>query len=42
MNCYLYIATVAADPTRAWTQNQDDAMGFIRLNALRLKVAAKV
>jgi argininosuccinate synthase len=29
-----------ADPTRA--HNQDDATGFIRLNALRLKVAAKV
>jgi len=24
------------------TRNQDDATGFIRLNALRLKVAAKV
>jgi argininosuccinate synthase len=29
-----------ADPTQAY--NQDDATGFIRLNALRLKVAAKV
>ena len=29
-----------ADPTKAC--NQDDATGFIRLNALRLKVAAKV
>jgi argininosuccinate synthase len=29
-----------ADLTRAF--NQDDATGFIRLNALRLKVAAKV
>ena len=28
------------DPTKAC--NQDDATGFIRLNALRLKVAAKV
>jgi argininosuccinate synthase len=28
------------DPTKAYTQ--DDATGFIRLNALRLKVAAKV
>ena len=28
-----------ADPTRAY--NQDDATGFIRLNGLRLKVAAK-
>ncbi len=27
-------------PTKAY--NQDDAMGFIRLNALRLKVAAKL
>jgi argininosuccinate synthase len=33
-------ATMEADPTRAC--NQDDATGFIRLNALRLKVAAKV
>ena len=29
-----------ADPTKADTQ--DDAMGFIRLNGLRPKVAAKV
>jgi argininosuccinate synthase len=29
-----------ADPTKAY--NQDDATGFIRLNALRLKVAAGV
>ena len=29
-----------ADPTKAY--NQDDATGFIRLNALRLKVASKV
>jgi argininosuccinate synthase len=29
-----------ADPTQAY--NQGDATGFIRLNALRLKVAAKV
>jgi argininosuccinate synthase len=34
------IATMEADPTRAY--NQDDATGFIRLNALRLKVAAGV
>jgi argininosuccinate synthase len=34
------IATMEADPTRAY--NQDDATGFIRLNALRLKVAAQV
>jgi hypothetical protein len=27
---------------RCETCNQDDATGFIRLNALRLKVAAKV
>jgi argininosuccinate synthase len=32
------IATMEADPTQAY--NQDDATGFIRLNALRLKVAA--
>jgi len=29
-----------ADPTKAC--NQDDVTGFIRLNGLRLKVAAKV
>ncbi len=34
------IATMAADPTKAYTQ--DDGPGFIWLNALRLKVAAKV
>jgi argininosuccinate synthase len=34
------IATMEADPTKA--SNQDDATGFLRLNALRLKVAAKV
>ena len=34
------IATMEADPSKAY--NQDDATGFIRLNALRLKVAAKV
>ena len=34
------IATMEADPTKAY--NQDDATGFIRLNALRLKVAASV
>ena len=28
-----------ADPTKAY--NQNDATGFIRLNALHLKVAAK-
>src|SRR3989454_1522989 len=33
------IATMEADPTKAY--NQDDATGFIRLNAVRLKVAAK-
>jgi argininosuccinate synthase len=33
-------ATMEADPTKAY--NQDDATGFTRLNALRLKVAAKV
>ena len=34
------IATMEADPTQAY--NQGDATGFIRLNALRLKVASKV
>jgi argininosuccinate synthase len=34
------IAMMEADPTKAY--NQDDATGFIRLNAPRLKVAAKV
>src|SRR5437868_2162788 len=34
------IATMESDPTKAY--NQDDATGFIRLNGLRLKVAAKV
>jgi len=34
------IATMEKDPTKAY--NQDDATGFIRLNGLRLKVAAKV
>ncbi|MBN2506996.1 MAG: argininosuccinate synthase [Verrucomicrobia bacterium] len=34
-----HIATMEADPTQAY--NQDDATGFIRLNALRLKVAAQ-
>jgi argininosuccinate synthase len=38
--CSSAIATTEADPTKAY--NQDDATGFIRLNALRLKVAAKV
>jgi argininosuccinate synthase len=32
-----------ADPSRpGGTYNQDDATGFIRLNALRSKVAARV
>jgi argininosuccinate synthase len=35
-----HIATMEADPTRAY--NQNDATGFISLNALRLKVAARV
>jgi argininosuccinate synthase len=35
-----HIATMEADPTKAY--NKDDATGFIRLNALRLKVAAQV
>lgn len=34
------LATMEADPTQAY--NQDDATGFIRLNALRLKVGARV
>ncbi|MDF2936435.1 MAG: argininosuccinate synthase [Paenibacillaceae bacterium] len=34
------IATMEADPTQAY--NQNDATGFIRLNALRLKVASGV
>jgi len=34
------IATMEADPTKAY--NQDDATGFIKLNGLRLKVAARV
>jgi hypothetical protein len=34
---------IKADPSRQGvTCNQDDATGFIRLNALRLKVAARV
>jgi argininosuccinate synthase len=35
-----HIATMEADPTQAY--NQDDASGFIHLNALRLKVATEV
>ncbi len=35
-----HIATMESDPTQAY--NQSDATGFIRLNALRLKVAATV
>jgi argininosuccinate synthase len=35
-----HIATMEADPTKAY--NQDDATGFIRLNGLRLRVAASV
>ncbi len=34
------IATMEADPTKAY--NQSDATGFIALNALRLKVAARI
>jgi len=34
------IATMEADPTQSY--NQNDATGFIRLNALRLKVSAGV
>ena len=33
------VATMEADPTNAY--NQDDASGFIRLNALRLKSSAQ-
>jgi len=33
------VATMEADPTHAY--NQDDASGFIRLNALRLKIGQK-
>lgn len=37
------IATRGTDPIpHCGTYNQDDATGFIHLNALRLKVAAKV
>ena len=35
-----HIATMEADPTKAY--NQNDATGFIALNALRLKVGARV
>jgi argininosuccinate synthase len=35
-----HIATMEADPSKAY--NQDDATGFIRLNGLRLRVAAQV
>ncbi|MGU5311807.1 argininosuccinate synthase, partial [Escherichia coli] len=35
-----HIATMEADPTKAY--DQGDATGFIRLNALRLRVAAGV
>jgi argininosuccinate synthase len=35
-----HIATMEADPTKAY--NQNDATGFIALNALRLKVATRV
>jgi len=35
-----HIATMEADPTKAY--DQGDATGFIRLNALRLKVEAQV
>jgi len=34
------LATMEADPTKAC--NHDDATGFIRLNGLRLKVAASM
>jgi argininosuccinate synthase len=35
-----HLVTVNADPAKAYAR--DDATGFIRLNALRLKVTAKV
>jgi argininosuccinate synthase len=35
-----HLATMEADPTKAY--DQSDATGFIRLNGLRLKVAARV
>lgn len=35
-----HMATMEADPTKAY--NQNDASGFISLNALRLKVASRV
>ncbi|MDX1951264.1 MAG: argininosuccinate synthase [Verrucomicrobiota bacterium] len=35
-----HIATMEADPTKAY--NQNDATGFIRLNGLRLRVASQV
>jgi argininosuccinate synthase len=35
-----HIATMESDATKAY--DQDDATGFIRLNALRLRVAAQV
>ena len=47
----IMLATMEAGPTKAYNQNDPssvatpwrvDATGFIRLNALRLKVAAKV
>ena len=37
---YATTATMEADPTKAC--NHDDATGFIRLNAMRLKVTASV
>ena len=36
----LAISTMGTEPTKAYAQN--DATSFIRLNALRLKVAARV
>jgi len=40
VNGRLLITTMEADPTKAY--DQGDATGFIRLNALRLKMAARV
>jgi argininosuccinate synthase len=51
VNSDMQNATMEADPTKAYNQDDPssvatlrrvDATGFIRLNGLRLKVAAKV
>jgi hypothetical protein len=42
-NGSLLMATMEADPIPSvWDHNQDNATSFIRLNARRLKAAAKV